>query len=74
MQTLSLAAIGVGIGAAASWLLARGMQTVLFEVTAADPATFVAMVAILTGVALLAGYLPARRASAIDPMIALRSE
>jgi predicted permease len=73
-QTLSLAAIGVAIGAAASWALALGMRTLLFEVTATDPGTFGAMLAILTGVALLAGYIPARRAAGIDPMTALRSE
>lgn len=73
-QTLTLAAIGVTIGAVASWALARGMRTLLFEVTTNDPGTFGAMLAILTGVALLAGYIPARRAAGIDPMIALRAE
>ena len=73
-QTLSLAAVGMAIGAVASWALARGMRTLLFEVTATDPGTFGAMLAILGGVALLAGYLPARRAAGIDPMIALRAE
>ena len=74
VQTLSLAAIGVTIGAIASWALARGMRTLLFEVTATDPGSFAAMLAILTGVALLAGYIPARRAARIDPMTALRAE
>ena len=74
VQTLSLAAIGVTIGAVASWALARGMRTLLFEVTAGDPATFGVMLAILVGVALLAGYIPARRAAGIDPMTALRAE
>ena len=73
-QTLTLAAIGVTIGAVASWALARGMRTLLFEVTTNDPGTFGAMLAILTGVALLAGYIPARRAAGIDPMTALRAE
>jgi predicted permease len=73
MQTLGLAAIGMSIGAVGSWLLARAMGSLLYGVTAADPTTFVAMVALLTFVAAIAGYLPARRASRADPMLALRS-
>jgi predicted permease len=73
-QTLWLAAIGVAIGAVASWILARGLRSLLFEVTASDPGTFAAMLLVLTTVAVIAGYLPARRASGIDPMAALRSE
>jgi predicted permease len=73
LQTLGLAGIGMAIGAAVSWLLARGLTGLLFGVTAADPATFAAMVAALTGVAMVAGYLPARRASRIDPSVALRA-
>jgi predicted permease len=74
VQTLRLAAIGIGIGAAASWILARALGGLLFDVTASDPATFVSVLLLLTAVAALAGYLPARRASRIDPMVALRSE
>jgi predicted permease len=73
-QTLWLAVIGVVFGAAASWALARGMRGLLFEVTATDPATFAGMLLVLMTVAAVAGYLPARRASDIDPMEALRSE
>ncbi|HJR59923.1 MAG TPA: ABC transporter permease [Vicinamibacterales bacterium] len=73
-QTLRLTAIGVTVGAAASWALARGLEGLLFEVTASDPQTFLGMLLVLTTVATLAGYLPARRASGIDPMAALRSE
>ena len=73
-QTLRLATIGLVIGAGASWLLARGASGLLFGVTAADPQTFAGMVAVLTTVALVAGYLPARRASRIEPMAALRAE
>jgi predicted permease len=73
-QTLRLAAAGLVLGAAASWLLARGVSGLLFGVTARDPRTFLAMAAVLALVALVAGYLPARRASRIDPMVALRAE
>lgn len=73
-QTLRLAAVGLVIGAGASWLVARGVSGLLFGVTARDPQTFAGMVVILTAVALVAGYLPARRASRIDPMVALRTE
>jgi ABC-type antimicrobial peptide transport system permease subunit len=65
MQTMSLAGIGMLAGAAASCLL--------FEVTASDPLTFFAMLLVLTTVTAIAGYLPARRASRIDPSVALRA-
>jgi ABC-type antimicrobial peptide transport system permease subunit len=73
-QTLRLAMIGLVIGAGASWLLARAVSGLLFGVSAGDPQTFAGMVAVLTTVALVAGYLPARRASRIEPMVALRAE
>jgi predicted permease len=73
-STLRLATFGVVIGAAVSWLLARGAAALLFGVTPRDPGTFAAMAAALVAVALVAGYLPARRASRIDPMVALRAE
>ena len=72
-QTLGLAAAGILLGAGASAVLARALGGMLFGVTAADPLTFLGMPAILTLVALAAGYLPARRASRIDPSIALRA-
>jgi ABC-type antimicrobial peptide transport system permease subunit len=72
-QTLGLAAIGMTIGGIASILLARSLHGLLFGVTASDPVTFFAMPAVLTLVAAIAGYLPARRASRIDPSIALRA-
>jgi predicted permease len=72
LQTLGLAALGVVGGIIASWILARALSGMLFGVTPGDPMTFAAMVVILTAVAALAGYLPARRASKIEPMSALR--
>jgi predicted permease len=72
METLWLAGIGVVGGIVGSWILARALSGMLFGVKPADPITFACMVVILTGVACLAGYLPARRASRIDPMQALR--
>jgi predicted permease len=72
-QTLGLAAIGMLLGTAASWALAHGLSGLLYGVTASDPATFAGMLLVLTAVAAIAGYLPARRASRIDPSIALRA-
>jgi ABC-type antimicrobial peptide transport system permease subunit len=72
-QTLRLAAIGMILGAAVSWALARTISGLLFGVTANDPATFIEMLVALTAVAAMAGYFPARRASRIDPMAALRA-
>ncbi len=74
LQTLGLAAIGIAVGSAVSWILARALSGLLFGVTPADPVTFLGMLVVLTAVAALAGYLPARRASRIDPMVALRAD
>jgi predicted permease len=74
LQTVGLAAIGLSIGAVASSGLARALSGLLFGVTYGDPFTFFAATAVMLGVAMLAGYLPARKASRIDPMIALRAE
>jgi len=71
-QTLALAAVGMALGTAASWVLARLLKGLLYSVTARDPATFLGMLVVLTSVAAVAGYLPARRASRIDPSVALR--
>jgi predicted permease len=73
-QTMKLALAGMLIGIAVSFALARMMRGLLFGVTPADPVTFAAMLAVLGAVALVAGYLPARRASRIDPLQALRVE
>ncbi len=72
-QTLALAVAGIALGAAASWILARSLGSLLYGVSASDPVTFLGMLAVLVLVAAIAGYLPARRASRIDPSIALRA-
>jgi len=72
-KTLRLALIGVAVGMIASLALSRLIASLLFETAPSDPLTFAGMVTLLGAVALLAGYLPARRASKIDPMVALRT-
>jgi ABC-type antimicrobial peptide transport system permease subunit len=72
-QTLGLAAVGMLVGAAASLALARTLGGLLFGVTAYDPVTLMGMPLVLALVAAIAGFIPARRASRIDPSIALRA-
>jgi putative ABC transport system permease protein len=73
-QGMTLTLIGIGIGLAAALALTKLMRSLLFEVSATDPLTFVAIAVLLSVVALAACYLPARRATKVDPMVALRCE
>jgi len=71
-QGMGLAVAGVVAGIAGAFVLTRLMSAVLFEVQATDPATFALVVVVLLGAALIASWLPARRALRIDPVQALR--
>jgi predicted permease len=73
-QGMTLAGSGVAIGVAAAFVFTRLMRSLLFGIHAADPATFGAISLLLTVVALLATYIPAKRAARVDPMLCLRSE
>jgi putative ABC transport system permease protein len=73
-QGMSMAVIGVAIGLIGSFAMQRVMKGLLFEVSATDPMTFVVISALVAGAALLACYIPARRAMKVDPMVALRCE
>jgi len=73
-QGIILAALGICVGFAGALALTRFLSSLLYEVTPRDPVTFVIVSALLGGVALLATYLPARRAAKVDPLVALRYE
>jgi predicted permease len=72
-DTLRLALAGIGIGIVAAIAVARAIASLLFGTQATDPVTFAGMILLLGAVALVAGYIPARRASRVDPMMALRN-
>jgi putative ABC transport system permease protein len=73
-QGMRLAVLGLVVGVVAALAATRLMAGLLFGVTATDPLTFVGSVLVLGAVAFLASWVPARRAIAIDPTLALRSE
>jgi predicted permease len=73
-KTMKLACIGIAAGTLASFLVAKGIAALLFGTPPEDLVTFAGMILVLATVALFAGYLPARRASRIDPMVALRND
>jgi putative ABC transport system permease protein len=73
-QGLGMAAVGTGVGLASAWVLRKTVAELVFGISPADPVTFVAAALVLIGFALFATLLPARRATRVDPMVALRYE
>jgi putative ABC transport system permease protein len=73
-QGLRVTGVGVLVGNMGSLLLTRFIRSLLYGVTPTDPATFAGVLLLLAGVALVASFLPARRATRVDPIVALRYE
>jgi ABC-type antimicrobial peptide transport system permease subunit len=73
-QALSLASLGLAAGLVAAVALTRWLSSLLFEVSPTDALTFASVVAVLTAVAFAAGLVPGRRASRVDPIVALRRD
>ena len=73
-QAAKLVSIGIGLGLVGAILLARSIASLLYGITPFDTATFASVSLLLAIVALLASYIPARRAASVDPMVALRYE
>jgi ABC-type antimicrobial peptide transport system permease subunit len=71
---LTLALTGIGIGLAGALALTRYLTSQLYEVKPTDPLTFIAVSAAFAGITLVATYIPARRATKVDPIVALRYE
>jgi putative ABC transport system permease protein len=74
LEGLSVTAIGVALGLAGALALSRVMAGYVYGVTSTDPVTFTAVSLLLSAIALLASYIPAQRASRVDPIVALRYE
>jgi putative ABC transport system permease protein len=73
-QGIVLTGLGIATGLAASWAATRALKNLPYGVSATDPITFVSVAALLTLIALAACWIPARRASRVDPIIVLRDE
>jgi putative ABC transport system permease protein len=73
-QGLGMAAVGTAVGLAGAWVLRKTVAELVFGISPADPATFVAAALVLIGFAVFASLLPARRATMVDPIVALRYE
>jgi putative ABC transport system permease protein len=73
-QSLRVSLAGVVLGLAAAFALTRLLSSMLYEVDPVDPITYAALAAFLVAVSILAAYLPARRATRVDPAIVLREE
>ncbi|HVF87256.1 MAG TPA: FtsX-like permease family protein, partial [Pyrinomonadaceae bacterium] len=73
-QGLCVTSLGIAVGLALAFAVTRLLASLLYGMSATDPATFVGVSLLLAVVAMLASYIPARRATKVDPMIALRYE
>ena len=73
-RAVAVAGWGIGIGVAASWVVTRFMRGLLFHIQPTDPVTLLAIPVLLTLVAVVAAWTPARRAARIDPLESLRAE
>jgi ABC-type antimicrobial peptide transport system permease subunit len=73
LKTLRVALVGMAVGVVGSFVVGKAIETLLYGTASADPATFTGMILLLSAVAVVAGYLPARRAAGINPMVALRN-